>query len=256
MIRTPVLFIHGVWLHASSWECWAEHFTGHGYLAHAPGWPGEPATAREAREVRGGPEGVPDLGLDELTGHYAGIARSFEVPPVLVGHSVGGLVVQHLLGDGVGRAAVALAPAPINEVELRGRECAPEGAGGVVELSAPRFRELIGNTVGPEEAERLHERYAVPAPRRLVEDVLLHRSTAVDTANPARGPLLLVSGQEDRLVPDRVTRTVYKQYGDSTAPTDLKQFADRGHSLTVDSGWRPVADHVLGWLTERGIRPR
>ncbi|MGW4648170.1 alpha/beta hydrolase [Kitasatospora sp. NPDC004289] len=239
MIRTPVLFVPGAWLRASSWECWVEHFANHGYPAHAPGWPGKPS----------------DPGLDELTGHYAGIARAFEVPPVLIGHSVGGLVVQHLLGDGVGRAAVALAPAPINGVELLERECAPECTGSSVELSVARFHELLANTVGREEAELLHERYAVPAPRRLVEDVLRHRGTAVDTANPARGPLLLVSGQEDRLVPDRVTRAVYKQYGDSTAPTDLKQWADRGHSLTVDGGWRPVADHVLGWLTERGITP-
>ncbi|MBU3870175.1 alpha/beta hydrolase, partial [Streptomyces sp. 4503] len=100
---------------------------------------------------------------------------------------------------------------------------------------------------------------AVPTPRRLLADLgcagaVRSPHAVADIANTGRGPLLLLSGQEDRLIPDSVTRTVYKQYGDSTAVTDLKQFADRGHSLVIDNGWRFVADYVLGWLDERGIR--
>ncbi|MFF1867739.1 hypothetical protein [Streptomyces sp. CB03911] len=118
----------------------------------------------------------------------------------------------------------------------------------------------MANAVRAEEAERLYERYAVPAPRRLLDDVGCRAAVRppglpVDTGNAGRGPLLLLSGQEDLLVPDRVTRTGYKAYGDSTAPTDLKQFADRGHSLVFDSGWKFVADHVLGWLDGQGIGP-
>jgi predicted esterase len=119
---------------------------------------------------------------------------------------------------------------------------------------------VFANAAGPEESERLYERYAVPVPRRLLHDLGCdgrprRPSALVDTGNTGRGPLLLVSGQEDLLVPDAVTRTVYKEYGDSTALTDLKQFADRGHSLVVDNGWPFVADHVLGWLDRRGVRP-
>ncbi|QKW25313.1 alpha/beta hydrolase [Streptomyces seoulensis] len=259
MQRTPVVFVHGPWLHALSWQSWARRFAHRGYLPFLPRWPGEAATAREARTRPGAPGGGP--GLDALTEHYTALVRSLAVAPVLVGHSAGGLIAQRLLGAGAGRAAVALAPAPINGVPLPAppawREGGPEGPPAV--LSPRRFRRLFANTVGAEESGRLFERYVVPAPYRLLADLGRadadpHPRARADTGNTARGPLLLVSGQEDLLVPDAVTRAVYKLYGDSTAVTDLKQFADRGHSLVVDSGWRQVADHVLDWLHERGVR--
>ncbi|MFI9162567.1 alpha/beta hydrolase [Kitasatospora aureofaciens] len=164
--------------------------------------------------------------------------------PQVLGHSTGGLIAQHLLGAGVGRAAVALAPLPAGSTQHPGHE----------PLSPVWFRHVVANAVGEEEATELFDRYAVPAPLRLLTDLGRGAAdTVVDTANSARGPLLLVSGQEDRLVPDAVTRAVYKLYGDSSAVTDLKQFADRGHSLVFDGGWSPVADHVLAWLAANGV---
>ncbi|MEV6740735.1 alpha/beta hydrolase [Streptomyces sp. NPDC051104] len=262
MNRTPVVFIHGAWVHAFSWESWAERFASRGFLVFTPGWPGEAAVARE---VRKSPETLGGIGLDALTDHYADIVRSFEVSPVVVGHSVGGLIAQHLIGANVGRAAVAIAPAPINGVPLpasRTRLWTPDQADTadrLVSLSPEQFHQVFANTVAAEESDRLFEGYVVPAPRRLLTDLGCadaDRSprAVADIANARRGPLLLISGQQDRLVPDSVTRAVYKQYGDSTAVTDLKQFADRAHSLVVDNGWRLVADYVLGWLDERGIR--
>ncbi|MFE4454754.1 alpha/beta hydrolase [Streptomyces sp. NPDC056796] len=262
MNRTPVVFIHGAWLHALSWESWAERFASRGFLALTPGWPGEGAV----HEVRRSPGTLGGIGLDTLTDHYAGIVRSFDISPVIVGHSVGGLIAQHLIGANVGRAAVAIAPAPISGVPLpasRPRLWTPgedDPADPVVSLSPERFHQAVANTVGAGESGRLHERYAIPTSRRLLADLGCVGTwrpgpqAAADVGNAGRGPLLLVSGQEDRLVPDSVTRAVYKQYGDSTAVTDLKQFADRAHSLVIDSGWRSVADHVLGWLDERGVR--
>ncbi|MFF9623858.1 alpha/beta hydrolase [Streptomyces griseosporeus] len=262
MKRTPVVFIHGVWLHALSWESWTERFAGRGFDALAPGWPGEAAAAPE---VRTSPEPLARIGLDALTDHYARIVRSFDIAPVIVGHSVGGLIAQHLIAADVGRAAVAIAPAPVNDIPLpasSGRLLLPhrcDSPDELVTLSPDQFHRAIANTVDAEESARLYDRYVVPAPRRLLADLGCAGATrspraVADVGNAGRGPLLLISGQEDRVVPDEATRAVYKQYGDTTAVTDLKQFADRAHSLVIDRGWRFVADYVLGWLDEHGIR--
>ncbi|WP_331728375.1 alpha/beta hydrolase [Streptomyces sp. NBC_00158] len=257
MDRTPVVFIHGAWLRASSWESWAERFAMRGFRALAPAWPGEgPGT--------GPPVAAPDVlggvGLDALTDHYAAVARSLGSSPVLIGHSVGALVAQHLVGAEVGRAAVAIAPAPVGGVALPAgaagtwRPPDPAATGPLVSLTAHRFRRVLANTVEAAESDRLFARHAMPSPRRLLADLAAPAPGVLpDTGNAARGPLLLVSGQEDRLVPDSVTRAAYKRYGDCTAVTDLKQFADRGHCLVLDGGWRSVADYVLTWLDGHGI---
>lgn len=244
MNRIPVVLVHGAWLHISSWQGWTERLTAHGYDVHVPAWP------------------LGDIGLDELAAHYEKAVRSLDTLPVVIGHSVGGLIARQLLDTGLARAAVAIAPLPLPVLidQGAGHETSPED---YVTLPEAQFRRTIANTVGEHEAASLYHRYIVPAPHRLLADLGFDGTTpgsftdaSVDTAGPeasTRGPLLLISGQEDRLVADAVTRAEYKRYGDSTSITDLKQFADRGHSLVIDSGWPAVADYVLAWLAANGM---
>ncbi|MFC7907298.1 alpha/beta hydrolase [Streptomyces nigra] len=263
--RTPLVLIHGLWLHASSWQPWADLATERGYAPLAPGWPGEAATVAEARRH---PEAVAGLGIDDVTDHYTGIIRSLDAPPVLIGHSFGGLIAQKLLGKGLARAAVAVDPAQIKGVralppaQLRAGFPVlgnPANRKRSASLTPAQFRFGFGNALEPAESDALHERFTIPSPGRPLFEAAFaaftrHSPAEVATRNPDRGPLLLISGQADHTVPDVVTRAAYKLYGDSPAVTELKQFPDRGHSLTVDHGWRAVAEYALDWLDRQGIQ--
>jgi alpha-beta hydrolase superfamily lysophospholipase len=259
MSPTPVVFIHGLWLHATSWSPWLELFREAGYNPIAPGWPGEPGTVAEAREH---PEYVANIGINDITGHYADIIDGLDQPPVIIGHSYGGLIAEKLLGQGVGTAAVAIDPAQIKGVlplPLAQIRAALPGLGNptnlhkAVSLSQKEFRFGFGNAVSEEESNALYEKWTIPSPARplfqaAAANFVMHSQAKVNTANETRGPLLLISGLEDHTVPDVVTRSTLKQYRDSAAVTELKQFEGRGHSLTIDSGWKQVADDIQDWL--------
>jgi pimeloyl-ACP methyl ester carboxylesterase len=183
--------------------------------------------------------------------------------PIVIGHSFGGLVAQSLLGQDLAAAAVAIDPAPIKGVlvlplaQLRAAFPVlgnPANRKRAVSLTAPQFRYAFGNALSEQESAQLYDAWTIPAPGRPLFEAafanLTPRSPAkVNTRNSARGPLLLISGQKDHTVPDSVTYATFSQYRHSTAVTDLRRLADRGHSLTIDHGWREVADTVLNWLT-------
>jgi alpha-beta hydrolase superfamily lysophospholipase len=260
----PVVFIHGLWLHASSWEPWIERFRTAGYAPVAPGWPHEPDTVADARAT---PDAVADVGIDEAANHFAEVARGLGDDVILVGHSFGGLIAEKLLGEGVGAAAVAIDPAQIKGVlplplaQLRSGFPAlgnPANLHRAVALTSAQFRYGFGNAVDAAESDALYERWTIPSPARplfqaAAANFVMHSPAAVDTKRQERGPLLLISGTADHTVPDVVTRSTLKQYRDSTAVTELKQFEGRGHSLTIDHGWADVAESVLKWLAEQGL---
>jgi pimeloyl-ACP methyl ester carboxylesterase len=262
--NTPVVFIHGLWLHATSWGPWLDLFSSAGYAPVAPGWPNEPATVEQARQD---PDAVANLSIDDATEHYAAIIAALPTPPIIIGHSFGGLIAEKLLGQGHGAAAVAIDPAQIKGVlplPLAQLRAGLPGLGNpanihkAVSLTAKEFRFGFGNALTEEESDALFEKWTIPSPARplfqaAAANFALHSQAKVDTDNNTRGPLLLISGTADHTVPDVTTRSTFKQYRDSTAVTELKQFEGRGHSLTVDSGWKEIADSVLAWLKAQGL---
>jgi Lysophospholipase len=261
---TPVVFIHGLWLHASSWQAWRDLFEQSGYATLAPGWPNEAATVAEARAR---PQAVANQSIDDVVGHFREIIAGLAAEPILIGHSFGGLIAEKLLGQNIGRAAIAIDPAQIQGVlplplaQLRSALPAlsnPLNLTRTVSLTKEEFRYGFGNALDRCESDALHERWTIPSPAKplfqaAVANFTLHAESKVDTANASRGPLLLISGTADHTVPDVTTRATLKQYRGSAAVTELKQFEGRGHSLTIDSGWREIADACLAWLREKGI---
>ena len=257
--RPPVVFIHGLWLHATSWNRWLDLYRDAGYEPIAPGWPGEPDTVHAARE---NPDLVADTGIDDAVAHFAEIIGALDARPIIIGHSFGGLLAEKLLGQDLAAAAVAIDPAQIKGVlplplaQIRAALPVlgnPANLHKAISLTAKQFRFGFGNALTEEESDDLYEQWSIPAPARplfqaAVANFALHSEAKVNTANQQRGPLLLISGTKDHTVPDVTTRSTLKQYRDSTAVTELKQFEGRGHSLTIDSGWREVADATLEWL--------
>jgi non-heme chloroperoxidase len=264
MPGVPVVFVHGLWLHESSWGPWQEHFRAAGYTPLAPGWPGEPDTVQESRQQ---PGRVAGKGIDDVVEHYAGVIRGLDVKPVVIGHSFGGLIVQRLLGQDLAAAGIAIDAAPIKGVlvlpasALRVASVAlrkPANRKAAVALTAEQFRYGFGNALPPQESGELFERWTIPSPGKpLFEAAAANFAPGspakVNTGNHDRGPLLLIAGGQDHTVPPAITRATRKLYHKSPAITDFREFPDRGHSLTIDSGWREIADYGLAWLKERAL---
>jgi alpha-beta hydrolase superfamily lysophospholipase len=256
---TPVIFVHGLWLHAESWGPWVDLFRAQGYAPVAPGWPGEGSTVEQTRKQ---PDAVAGHGIDDVVDHYAQVIGGLDAEPIAIGHSFGGLIVQRLLSQNLAAAAVAIDAAPIKGVTylpLSALQVAsivlrnPANRRRAVSLTPEQFRYGFGNALSDAESDELYERWTIPSPGRpLFEAALANfspRSPAeVDTHNALRGPLLLIAGGADHTVPVHITRATRKQYRKSAAMTDYQELPGRGHSLTIDSGWREVADGVLKWL--------
>jgi pimeloyl-ACP methyl ester carboxylesterase len=266
MSETPrtVVFLHGLWLHATSWAPWVELFEDAGYSCLAPGWPGIPDTVEAARLD---PESIADHGIDDVVHHYASIIETLPAPPILVGHSFGGMIAEKLLGMDAAVGAVAIDAAQIKGVlplplsSLRSTLPVfknPANKHRAVSLTSEQFRYSFGNALSDDESQQLFDAWTIPAPGRPLFEAASanfspHSPAAVDTRNAGRGPLLLVMGGRDHTVPEAITKSTLKQYRHSDAVTDLLEFDDRGHSLTIDSGWRDVADGCLAWLDRQGL---
>jgi pimeloyl-ACP methyl ester carboxylesterase len=260
----PIVFIHGLWLHASSWQPWQDYFAQAGYTSSAPGWPGDADTVAETRAK---PDDEADHGIDDITNHYAALIDAMPTPPILIGHSFGGLIAEKLLGQGHGAAAVAIDAAQMRGVLVLPLAAArtgfpvlknPRNKHRAITLTPKQFRYSFANALNEEECAELYDKWTIPGPARPLFEAAFaafsrHSPDEVDTHNDDRGPLLLIAGGEDHTVPEAVTKSAFKQYHGSTAVTDFMEFPDRGHSLTIDQGWRDIADASLNWLDKQGL---
>ncbi|MGV9800048.1 alpha/beta hydrolase [Mycobacterium sp. NPDC003449] len=261
---TNIVLIHGLWLPHTAWQPWIDRFAANGITAVAPPWPGEAATVAETRSD---PSAQAGYGIDELTSHFAKVLEGFDEPPVVIGHSFGGLIAQKLLGEDKAAAAIAIDPAPIKGItalpftQLRSAFPVlgnPLNRGRAKSLTREQFRYAFGNALDRAESDELWERLAIPSPGKplfeaATANFAVSSPAKVDTSNPARGPLLITAGTADHTVPYVTAKGAFKRYAKSPAVTDFHEFAGRGHSLTVDHGWPEVADTALSWLEHRDV---
>ncbi|XVA01696.1 alpha/beta fold hydrolase [Prescottella equi] len=259
----PVMFIHGLWLAASSWDPWRTRFGAAGFSTLAPTWPGEAPSITDTREHADDQAGY---GIDEVTAHFAEAIAPLGRKPIVVGHSFGGLVAQKLLAADVAAAAVAIDPAQIQGVkvlplaQLRSTFSAlgnPANAKRTVTLTPDAFAYSFGNAIDRSESDEIYDHWTIPSPGRPLFQAafanLLPGSPAHVDTTARRGPLLILGGGQDHAVPESVSRSAHHRYRKAPTDNDYIVLADRGHSLTVDHGWPDVADTVLDWLAQRGF---
>jgi non-heme chloroperoxidase len=257
--RTPVVFIHGLWLLAGSWERWATLFEEAGYAPVAADWPDDPATVEEARA---NPDAFAGKSVGQVAAHMAEVIGALNKKPAVVGHSFGGLIAQNIAGRGISAATVAVDPAPFKGVlplpiaALRTTLPVtknPLNRGRAVTLTLDQFRYGWANAVDAAEAKRLYDEFHVAAPGLPIFQAALANlnpsaETKVDTGNPERGPLLIFTGEKDHAVPPAMSNAAYKKQQRNSGVTELAEMPNRGHSLTIDNGWREVADRSLEFV--------
>jgi pimeloyl-ACP methyl ester carboxylesterase len=256
---TPVVFVHGLWLLPSSWDRWAAVFEEAGYTALTPGWPDDPEAAEEANAH---PEVFAHKSVGQVANHYADVIGQLKKKPAVIGHSIGGLLVQMVAGRGLSAATVAIDPGPFRGVlplpysALKSSAPVlgnPANRNRAVPLTFDQFRYGFANAVSEDEAKELYKTFAVPA-----SGVPLFQAAAanlnpwtevkVDTLNPDRGPLLIISGEKDNQVPWAIANGDYKRQKRNQSVTEIVEMPNRGHALVIDSGWREVADTALAFI--------
>lgn len=257
--KTPVVFVHGLWLLPSSWERWVGVFEDAGYVGVTPGWPDDPETVAEAKAH---PEVFAGKGIGEVADHHEQVIRRLDRKPAIIGHSFGGLLAQILAGRGLAAASVAISPAPFRGVlplplsSLRSAGVAlrnPANWNRAVPLTYDQFRYSFANVVGEDEAKQLYEEYSVPGPGEPLFQAAAANfnpwsEAKVDTKNPERGPLLFISADADHTVPWAIANASYKKQLKNPGITEIVKVAGRGHALTIDNGWSEVAETALAFI--------
>lgn len=251
-IADTIVLIHGLWMTPRCWELWVEYYRRPGYEVLAPAYPGLDA---EVEELRADPSPIERLTIEETVDHYDAVIRGLARPPIIIGHSFGGTLVQLMLDRGLGAAGVAINSVPVRGVAVEPGP-RPSVRHGVVPLTFEEFERAFTTVAGGEEARAAYERYYIPAPPQIVGDGVVehvgsHRAAEVDFTRPDRAPLLFVAGGEDQATPPTLNRTNYARYLEgSKAVVAYREFPGRSHLGIVRSGWQDMADCVLRWAEQ------
>jgi non-heme chloroperoxidase len=257
--RTPVVFVHGLWLLPNSWDRWAAMFEEAGFAPVSPGWPDDPETVVEAKAH---PEVFAHKSVGQIADHVDGIIRRLSKKPAVLGHSFGGLLAQIIAGRGLAAVTVAMDPAPFRGVlplpisALRSAAPVlgnPVNYNRAVPLTYEQFRYAFANAVDEDEAKQLYETYSVPGSgvpifQAATANLNPWTEAKVDTKNPERGPLLIIVGERDHTVPPAIAKAAYKRQRRNDAVTEFVEIPGRGHALVIDHSWRDVADTALAFV--------
>ena len=257
--NTPVVFIHGLWLLPSSWKNWVEFFEENGYAGLTPDWPDDPETVEEARA---NPDVLAKKTLKQVADHTAEVIGGLQKKPAVMGHSTGGLLAQMIADRGLSAATVGIDPGPFRGVlplpisALRSAGPVlknPFNRGKAITLTIDQFKYGWANALSDEEAKRLYETYHVAAPGVALMQMANANlnpwtEAKIDPKNPERGPLLIIDGEKDHTVPWAIANAAYKKQSQNEVVTEIKQMPNRGHALTIDSGWREVAQTALDFV--------
>jgi alpha-beta hydrolase superfamily lysophospholipase len=264
---TTIVLINGLWMTALSWENWVKRYSARGYRVIARSWPGMEG---DIEELRRDPSGIAGLGLGDVVDHYEGIVRDLDQPPIIMGHSFGGLITQILLDRGLGAAGVAIDSAPVKGILLLPFSTLrvgfpalrnPANLHKVGTLTQEQFHYAFGNNLTEGESLKAYERYAVPGPDHILFQGAFanfnpNSPTTVNFHNDDRAPLLLIAGGKDHVAPAAVTKANLKLYRKSAAVTDFKEFPERSHYTLGEPGWEEVADYALTWAEEHAGQRR
>jgi len=257
--NTPIVLIHGLWVLPSSWDNWVEYFEQEGYAGLTPDWPDDPETVEEARA---NPDVLAKKKLKQIADHTAEVIGGLDKKPAVMGHSTGGLLAQLIADRGLSDATVAIDPGPFRGVlplpvstlrvsapVLRN----PLNRGRAITLTLDQFNYGWGNALGDEETKQLYETYHVAGSAAALmqmanANVNPWTEAKLNPKNPERGPLLIIDGEKDHTVPWAIANASYKRQSRNPGVTEIVRMPNRGHSLTIDSGWREVAQTALDFV--------
>jgi pimeloyl-ACP methyl ester carboxylesterase len=256
----PIVLIHGMWMTPRSWDNWVDHYADRGYRAIAPGWPG----VKDPEETRRDPSALKGLGIKKVVDYYEELIRGLDRPPIIIGHSFGGLFTQLLLDRGLGVAGVAIGTATPKGVlllppsTLRAALPAlknPFNRDGLCPLTEKQFHWRFTNTLTQAESDAIYKEHYIPGTNRAFFEAAFAATSgnspaAVNYSNPSRAPLLLLCGSEDHISPPSVNKTLLKLQSKAPSATELKVYPGRPHFMAGMDGWEELADYALNWSLE------